>query len=430
MTSPNLICKRIKEVRRERGLSQAQLAHPELSDSYISLIESGSRVPTPAVLELLATKLGCSVSYLLHGVTAEQMEELELALRYARMALENGETEEARQRYSELLDDENLVSLTTLRQDAEFGSALANEACGDLGAAILILVRLREAESDETSTERHIAIILALIRCYAANSQLGLAVEIGEHTMSELIGRGWTEDLVQLGAMLLHIYYERGDLLRAQHFARELMAAAEALGSPRAIVAAHWNAATTAHLAGRGEEAVPLAERALAIQSETGGPRNLARLRANYALLKLRNRPTESADCRDLLLRCEQEFRESAASTIDLALCLQSLARAEINLSHVEKAIEYGHRCLELLEENCPDIRADTLVLLGQANLMLGHEVDAAADVKAAMELLAEEPLSRMTAESWLMVAAVLEGLGDLEGSVTAYGRAMACGGL
>ncbi|PZG48138.1 transcriptional regulator, partial [Spongiactinospora gelatinilytica] len=52
-------------------MSQAQLAHPELSDSYVSLIESGKRTPTPAVLELLAGKLDCSLSYLVNGVTAE-----------------------------------------------------------------------------------------------------------------------------------------------------------------------------------------------------------------------------------------------------------------------------------------------------------------------------------------------------------------------
>ena len=430
MTSQELICKRIKEVRRKRGLSQAQLAHPELSDSYISLIESGSRTPTPAVLELLASKLGCSVSYLLNGVSAEETEELELSLRYARMALENGETEEARGRYVELLSDENLTALPTLRQEAQFGLALAQEACGDLGEAIPALIHLQETAGEELPSERRVAITIALTRCYRDYGELGLAVEIAERALADMIGQGWTDDLVELGATLLAAYFERGDLLRAQHFSIELMTAAEALGSPRAIVAANWNAATTAHLSGRGEDAVPLAERALAVQSETGEPRNLARLRNLYALLRLRNRPDESAVCRDILLRTQQELQESSASTLDLARCLQALAYAEINLGHVERAADYCHKSLELLDETSPDLRADTLVLLGQAKLLLGAENDAAAEVKAAIELLEDEPRSRMTAESWLMAAAVLEGLGDQEGSAMAYGRAMACGGL
>lgn len=430
MTSQNSICQRIKEVRHKRGLSQAQLAHPELSDSYISLIESGSRTPTPAVLELLASKLGCSVSYLINGVTAEQMEELELNLRYARLALENGETAEARQRYTELLSDEKLVSLTPLRQETEFGLALATEACGEVDKAIPILTRLHEALADTAPMERRVAITIALIRCYQESGELGLAVEVAESRMTEMIGQGWTDDLVELGATLLATYYERGDLLRAHHFATELISAAEGLGSPRAIVAASWNAAINADIAGRGEDAVPLAARALAVQSETAEPRNLARLRIEYALIRLRNRPDDSATCRQLLLNAERELRESAASTLDLARCLQSLARAEINLGLVDQAVDHCHGSLDLLDATAPDLCADTRILLGQAYLLLGHETDAAAQVKAAMELLEEEPRSRMTAESWLMAAAVLEGLGDQEGSTLAYGRAMTCGGL
>ena len=112
MAAQDLVGQRIKAIRRQRGLSQAQLAHPELSDSYVSLIESGKRTPTPAVLELLAQKLDCSLTYLVNGVTAEQMEDLEVGLSFARMALENGEVAEARRRYAELLADSNLLGLT------------------------------------------------------------------------------------------------------------------------------------------------------------------------------------------------------------------------------------------------------------------------------------------------------------------------------
>ncbi len=51
-------------------------------------------------MELLANKLDCSLSYLINGVTAEQMEDIELALGYARLALENGEVAEARTRFA------------------------------------------------------------------------------------------------------------------------------------------------------------------------------------------------------------------------------------------------------------------------------------------------------------------------------------------
>src|SRR5690606_38738516 len=136
------------------------------------------------------------------------------------------------------------------------------------------------------------------------------------------------------------------------------------------------------------EEAMPLVERALAVQSENGEPRNLARLRVEYAHLRLRNRPNESAESRDLLLRAEQELQETAAGTLDLALCMKYRATAELNLGRVEQAIECAMKCIDLLGDSCPEVRADTLVILGQAYLLLGQPSKAIEEVNAAMELL------------------------------------------
>ncbi|TQM74896.1 helix-turn-helix domain-containing protein [Thermopolyspora flexuosa] len=430
MSSQDPISKRIKEMRLQRGLSQAQLAHPELSDSYISLIESGSRKPTPAVLELLASKLGCSVSYLLHGVTAEELEDLELNLRYARLALDNGEVMEARRRYAELLDNPNISQLPTHRQEAEYGMALATEACGDLDEAIAILRRIQDTAGDSLTRERRIAIAIALCRCYRQRGDLTMAVDVAEETMSAMSEQGWTDDLVELGATLLSAYLERGDLLRAHHFSSQLMEAAEKLGSPRAIVAASWNAATAADLSGRGEEAVPLAERALAVQSETGEPRNLARLRVDYAFIRLRTRPHEAAVCREILLRAERELGESAASTVDLADCLLHLAHAEITLGRAEEAVDYATRALSLLDDTTPDLRADVHLMRGHAYLLLQRRTEALTEINEAEKLLNRLPSSRITAENWMAAAALLEELAEPERSILAYQRAMECGGL
>ena len=78
-----------------------------------------------------------------------------------------------------------------------------------------------------------------------------------------LLGAGrpaWNDDLVELGATLLGAYIVRGDLLRARQFSGELLSAAEMLNTPRATVAACWNAAVVADLTGRGEEALSMAE--------------------------------------------------------------------------------------------------------------------------------------------------------------------------
>lgn len=411
-------------------MSQAQLAHPELSDSYVSLIESGKRTPTPAVLELLAAKLQCSLTYLLNGVTAEEMEELELKLRYARLSLENGEVEEARTRYAELRADPKLAGLARLRLDTEYGYALALEACGDLAEAIEIHKRLLESTDEELTEERRVAISLALCRCYRDIGDLTAAVRIGEQALGRPDEINWNDGLVELGATLLMAYIERGDLLRARQFSGELLAAADRLGTPRAIVAACWNAAILAEQTRRGDEALALAERALAIHSENGDARNLARVRGAYAGLLLRVRPEETETARDLLLRVRRELTESSASRNDRALCDVELARAELILGDNAKAAEYAKAALDTLTQSARGIRAEARLMLGHAYMGLGRTAEAAAELAAAAEWLDKAPVSRSNTQSWVVAATALERLQDVEGSTTAYQRALAGAGL
>src|SRR5262245_21275287 len=216
MASQDLVGERIKMMRRQRGLSQAQLAHPELSDSYVSLIESGKRTPTPAVLELLAAKLDCSLTYLVNGVTAERMEELQVALRFARLAQENGDVEDARQCYGALIRDKSMAGLAALRTEAEFGYARSCEACGDLDEAITVLTQLHSS-MEGTPIEPRIPVALALCRCYRDRGDLTLAVQVGEAIFDGPGRVEWSDDLVEMGATLLMAYIFRTDMLRAQH---------------------------------------------------------------------------------------------------------------------------------------------------------------------------------------------------------------------
>ncbi|MEU8268382.1 helix-turn-helix transcriptional regulator [Sphaerisporangium sp. NPDC049002] len=430
MTSQDLIGQRIKTMRRQRGLSQAQLAHPELSDSYVSLIESGKRTPTAAVLELLAAKLDCSLTYLINGVTAEQMQDLELGLGYASLALNNGEVAEARSRYADLLSDGTIAGLSSLRQQAQYGYALASEACGDLEEAITVLCRLREPGADPLPPERAIAVAIALSRCYRERGQLAEAVRVGEEA---IMGPGrpvWSDDLVELGATLLAAYDARDDMLRARQFAAELLATAEMLGTPRATVAACWNAAIVAERTGHGQEALALAERALAIQSENGESRNLARLRMQYAVLLLRVRPGDATVCRDLMLRGERGMAESSAGTPDLARCALDLARVEITLGNAEKAVEHARRGREMLDHRNPALLADAHIVLGNALLMLDENAEAAEELAAGQEILEHSANSRRVAEGWLSMAKALERLDDGSASPEAYERALVCAGL
>src|SRR5258707_15327665 len=59
--------KNIREVRTKLGLTQAQLAAPEFSISYISAIERGKIRPSLKALSILAKRLDVPLTFLLEG---------------------------------------------------------------------------------------------------------------------------------------------------------------------------------------------------------------------------------------------------------------------------------------------------------------------------------------------------------------------------
>jgi tetratricopeptide (TPR) repeat protein len=427
VTTSDLVGLRIKTVRRQRGLSQAQLAHPELSDSYVSLIESGKRTPTPAVLELLAQKLDCSLSYLINGVTAEQMEDIELALGYARLALENGEVNEARTRFAELLANNNLTGLTTLRQETEFGLALATEAAGDLEEAISILLKLRE---EDLPPERRIEVAMVLCRAYRESERLTEAVEVGEQMLAGSARLPWNDQLVELAATLLWAYMQRGDLLRARQFAAELLNAADALGTPRSIVAANWNASSVAYATGHNEEALSFAERAMAVQLENGTPRSIARMRLTLLQRRLRARPDEARSVRDALRAAVAEHEQTSTSATDRARVHVELAYAEYMTGDFDKAVEHALIGRSLVPEFGHVLGAEANLLLGRVYGAVGRSVEAAGHVASVRDWLTPLPDSRRSASTWYATAETIERLGDDDGAVEAYQRALACAGL
>ncbi|MFI7053976.1 helix-turn-helix domain-containing protein [Streptosporangium canum] len=430
VTGQDLVGQRIKAVRRQRGLSQAQLAHPELSDSYVSLIESGKRTPTAAVLDLLAEKLDCSLTYLINGVTAEQMQEIEHMLSYARLALENGEVAEARARYLELLGDSGLAGLPQRRQDAQYGLALATEACGDLDGAIALLSELRQGAAAEMAPERHVSVAVALTRCYRVQGDSTRAVQVAEQILGGAVRPVWTEGLIELGTALLAAYAERGDLLRAHHFGAELLAAAELVGTPRATVLALWAEAIIAVETGRSDDAVALADKALAIYAENGDPRNLATLRVDYAQIRLITRPSEAGICRDMLARVEAELQESSANATTKLKCAHHLARAELLLGRPESAREHIQSVLSMIEGMPRGLQAEVHLLASETMAELGRNEEASRELTQVAQQLDGAPTTRQTAHAWLTAAQVLERIDEPARSVDAYQRALACVGL
>lgn len=424
---------RIRELRIRLGISQAQLAYPELSDSYISLIESDKRVPAPSVIELLAAKLNCSATYLVSGVSEEVVDQLRVTLDYAEIALQNGAAEEARERFEEVLASADAVALPYLLNQARWGHALALEAAGRLEFAIDELRRLCDGVSPEADVDQWAKVHVALSRCLRERGDLSASVEAAEEALRKLvaIGAETTDAAVHLGAALLAAFIERGDLVRARQLADQLIERAERIGSLKARMAAYWEAAYVAEVRGEYEEGMALAERALPLVGELDDPRNLSRLRLVYAGLLLRARPERAEQARELLLRTRDEINFSAAGEIEVALCLIELARTETALGRPADAVQLTGQALELLGEVPRRAKAWGLTVLGEAYVRLGRTAEAVDALTQAATHMEEMESSRDAAQAWFDLAELLGETGAAEESrLGAYRRALACAGL
>jgi tetratricopeptide (TPR) repeat protein len=432
MNDQGSLGQRLRDLRERKGLSQAQLAFPELSDSYVSLIESDKRMPAPVVIELLARKLGCSPSYLECGVTENTVKELRTVLQYAQIALQNGEAAEARASFAEVMRHPDFSALPELAFEAQWGHALALEASGDLEGAAAEFERLSATVSPEHDPDRWAWLYIALCRSHRERGDFSAAAAAGELGLRRLMETTgvWSEPMVMLGATLLSVFFERGDLVLASQFADRLIQRADEAGSPRARAAAYWNAGIAADYRGDVDEALRLVERALALLGESDDARNLAKLREECGRVMLRAHPDQAQRAWDLLQESRNEHAATAASEIDAARCMISLAHAEIALGRPEMAVTLAEEAIASLGDGPRFAVANGLIVFAHGCLHLGKLDDAVAALKRAAETLEGMRSNRQAAQAWFELGELYGRVDDTQQQTEAYRRACVCIGI
>ena len=217
--------RRIKIRRAELGLSQSDVARPDLSDSYISLIESGRRTPSDDVLSILATRLGCTSAWLRSGVDEAEQRSIHLQLKEAELCLRTGDPDRALNLTSDII--ESVAADESARDNSRFLTALALESLGRLDKAVDTLEALA-AQLRKASRPVDVRIVVALSRCLRESGDLGAAIDSARRALETLEADGAPIDdqYIELSATLLAAYNERGDFGAAQRIAESTVAAA------------------------------------------------------------------------------------------------------------------------------------------------------------------------------------------------------------
>jgi transcriptional regulator with XRE-family HTH domain/predicted negative regulator of RcsB-dependent stress response len=427
MPGQGSVGERVRNLRLSKHLSQAQLAGTELSDSYISLIESGKRTPTPAVVRLLASRLGCLPEYLSEGIEPEERLHLQVRVRHAELALLAGDADQALALFTDILSAvDNDPDLT---KRARWGQARALEARGEGEEAIKALEELREEAGRDRGRAGWLPIIVVLARCYRAAGDLGRTVALGESALQRLAQLGLLggEEAAEVGRTLVATYLDRGDVDQARALSERLLAASES--DATVMITAYRKASQRALEEGAGGESLYLADQALALHAGDTLTKAQARLRVASArsLLPADASPESAAKALELLRAAEQ-----ALSGIDAAECLIETARSKLVLGEPGAAVAIAQRVLTELSSHpggaVTVIRAR--LMLAQALVATNEYDEALTALRATGDQLGSLPPSRATARVWRELGDLFGAAGDSESMMDAYRKALESAGL
>jgi len=413
---------RVLERRLALGLSQRELAGPEMSPSYVSLIESGKRVPTHELLEVLARRLETTPDDLVPPDPRQRsVERIELDLRWAKIAVKAGNAESAEKYARAVLGDQNCTERQ--RHEALMTLAEAAEVRGDLDAAIDVLEPLiSELDSDKTR-ELWRSCQVMLCRCYKDVGDLAHAIDLGERALAshgEL-----SDEQIMLVVSVGHAYLLRGDLKRAGRLLSSTLERLEVVGTHRNQGAVLWNASLVAQAEGRFDDAVQLSSRALALYGESDAIRNLGRLRVTYASV-LRDQSRESVpQAQEQLRRAQREF-ELEGTVIERARCLSELARCALDTDDVAAARDYVMEAVKVVADGPRIERSIVELVRGHVLVRCGEtEAGLRAARDAARALEAEGIAPRDAADAWREVAELAKATNRAELMVEALEHAV-----
>jgi tetratricopeptide (TPR) repeat protein len=440
--APEAFGARLRQLRTQRGLLQSDLAGEDVSASYISMLESGRRQPTPPVVSRLAARLGISAELLITGAADTELQEARLNLDYAELALRSGESAAAYAAYTEILEglsthpDAPEVGgpglnshRAELIEQGRWGLVRSLEAQGKLEEALVDLEHLRDTLGPDSPLWLQAAVTAA--RCSAELGDLHRAVDVAELALADarLQGLEGTSEHAELVSTLVGCYERRGDAARAAQLAEDLLEAADQLGSSRARAAAYWNASLLAQRRGHLDKAVRWAERAVTLLADDDNERNLSRARVAFAWVLLRAQPPNVLRAVSLLRDAAVSLREYGTAT-DRAYAHTELSRALLMLGDPEAALAEATEAAALLSSGHRVESVTARLAAADAWAVTGDFALARDHVGEAVEALAGLPPSRVTALAWRHAADVLRRLGDEQTAMVCLERALDQAGI
>ena len=382
------IGKRLRRLRLERRLSQRDLSSPGVSYAYISRIEAGARSPSVKALRKLAERLGVSVDYLETGRDIRDVDERELRLSDAELAIRlDGDTAEAERTLAKIVEEARRAGdhASASRALIAFGFAAARR-----GNHLAAVERL-EAARDEQRVSPHMRPDLyeTLGQSYAAlGAAADRAVPLFEQCLEDVqaVEPANTTAHIRFSTLLSYALADAGEHERAASVVRDALERAESSGaSPHDRVRLFWALARAANTDGRHLEALTHIRRAIALLEATDDTLQLARgylLAAGIEARENQLKPTRAhLERAEELLGTNGEPRDVAMLRIGQSW-LASLERDGAT------AVARAREALEVLGDSLGSEQGTAVWMLARGLALEGDETGALDAFRRAVDLL------------------------------------------
>jgi tetratricopeptide (TPR) repeat protein len=424
--APEGVGARVRALRLDAGLTQAELGGDRFTKEYVSQVELGKTKPSAAAMAWLAERLGVEPTALEGETGPSARAACEVVVARAEAAVEA-------RRYAEAVDELRRVrsgvessgdELLALRHGMALGWALHHlgrleEAADVLGTAAAAATDEEGAAADHADALYRLGVVRFKMGSHAT------AVALLDEALRLAGTADRTSDALRVRILNTRAKIRRRqkDFTAAAEDVQQALELARALDDDRVLAETYLDASLVAERRNEYTRARDYAERSKALFERVSDHEYVGKLLNNLGQLHaITGRPDEAVP----LLRESFRIAVEQDNRVDAAFAASSLASARLHSGDPEGAIESANRAIELLGGRAEyrQEEGNARLVMGKAHLGLDRIDEAERDFEAAAGCFtAVESISHM-AGSWVALGDVATRRGDPERAAELYRRA------